>query len=300
MNRLFALALLFTALTPEACAAARDGKPAARSDDADPALWVVKDSDTTIYLFGTVHVLKPGLSWFDDAVKTAFDKSDQLVLEIPLPDPAEAQRVILPLGTDPSGKSLRDKLPADKRAAYEAALAGLGLPAGAFDRLEPWFAAVTISQIKLQRAGYGSEAGAEHALDEAAKAAGKPVSGLETLAQQLGYFHDLPQDAQIEFLTQTIDDLGDFDATIDTMVRKWSAGDPEALARLLNKDVGRLPLLYRVLLKDRNGRWAQWIDQRMRQPGTVFIAVGAGHLAGKDSVQALLGRYHLKAMRIIY
>lgn len=285
---------------PQSPVAAPANAAAMPASDADPALWVVKDADTTIYLFGTVHVLKPGLSWFDEAVKTAFDKSDQLVLEIPLPDPAEAQRLIAPLGIDPTGPTLPEKLPPAKRAAFAAALAKLGVPEHGFDRLQPWFAAVSISQIQLQKAGYGADAGAERTLDAAARAAGKPVSGLETLAQQLGYFHDLPQSAQIEFLTQSIDDLAGFDRTIDVMVKKWSAGDPEALGRLLNKDVGRLPLLYKVLLKDRNSRWAAWIDKRMQQPGTVFIAVGAGHLAGKDSVQAQLQRYHLKAARIIY
>ncbi len=296
---LFLSALFLSTLSLGACASART--PAGHaSGDADPALWVVKDSDTTIYLFGTVHVLKPGLTWFDEAVKTAFDKSDQLVLEIPLPDQAEAQRVILPLAIDPTGPTLPEKLPANKRATYAKALATLGVQPHTFDRFEPWFAAVTISQIQLQKAGYGADAGAEHALDAAAKAAGKPVSGLETLAQQLGYFHALPQQAQIDFLTETIDDLGEFNKTIDAMVKSWGSGDPEALARLLNKDVGRQPLLYKVLLKDRNSRWAGWIDQRMHQPGVVFIAVGAGHLAGKDSVQAQLRRYHLKAERIVY
>src|SRR3546814_10818020 len=94
--------------------------------DADPALWVVKDEDTTIYLFGTVHVLKPGLGWFDEAVKTAFDASDQLMLELVMPeDQAEAAKVMMPLAIDRSGKTLSSRLNPEQLAAYQAAMASV-------------------------------------------------------------------------------------------------------------------------------------------------------------------------------
>lgn len=283
--------------------AAAPPAPASASIPADPALWVVKDEDTTIYLFGTVHVLKPRLSWFDSAVRAAFDKSGQLVLEIPLPDPAEAQKVILPLAVDASGKTLRSKLTEGERKEYEAAMGKLGLPPAAldqFDRLKPWFAAVTIAQIALQKAGYSPDEGAEKALNAAAGTAGKPVSGLETLQQQLGYFDTLPEKDQIAFLMSGVRDLDTFGALIDGMVERWKAGDADGLSKLMNRDVSSQPTLYKVLLADRNARWATWIDNRMKTPGTVFVAVGAGHLAGKDSVQAQLTKYKLKAVRISY
>ena len=261
---------------------------------------MVKDKDTTIYLFGTVHALKPNLSWFDSAVRKAFDASGQLVLEIPLPTPEQAQKVIGPLAMDPTGPTLTQKLPEKSRAAYAAALAKLGVPAAALDRFEPWFAAVTMSQISLQKAGYSAADGAEMALDAAAKAAGKPVTGLETLEQQLGYFHDLPQADQIAFLLESVKDLDKFDTTINAMVDKWKAGDAEGLSKLMNEDLTGQKNLYKVLLVDRNARWATWIDSRMKTPGTVFIAVGAGHLAGKDSVQAQLAKHRIVATRIRY
>ena len=275
--------------------------PAPATVDADPALWVVKDADTTIYLFGTIHVLKPGLSWFDEAVKTAFDKSDQVVLEIPLPDPAEAQKIVLPLAIDSSGKTLTSKIPEAKRAAYAAALAKLGAPPTALDQLQPWFAAVTMSQILLQKAGYSPDNGAEKQIDAAAKAASKPVSGLETLQQQLGYFANLPEADQVAFLLAGVDDIDKFDSTINEMVDDWAKGQPDKLAEVMNRDVNILPNLYKVLLADRNARWATWIDERLKKPGTVFIAVGAGHLAGKDSLQNQLdATYHIKSTRISY
>ena len=283
---------------PAPATAAKPAKVAER--DADPALWVVKDADTTIYLFGTVHILKPGLSWFDEAVRKAFDASQQVVFEIPLEDDATAQSVILPLALAPAGPSLTDKLHADKRALYATVLGKVGLPAAALDRYAPWFAAVTLSQLQLRKAGYDPQSGAERAINAAAKAAGKPVTGLETLKQQLGYFADLPERDQIAFLELGIADFDDGPKQIDTMVADWAKGDPDALARVMNRDIDKLPLLYKVLLKDRNARWADWIDARMKQPGTVFVAVGAGHLAGKDSVQRMLARHRLKAVRIRY
>ena len=290
---------------PQAAPAAPAPAPAAPATEAsipaDPALWVVKDADTTIYLFGTVHALKPRLSWFDSAVRKAFDESGQLVLEIPLPDPAEAQKVVLPLAIDPDGPPLRQKLTEADRATYVAALTKLGVPAAGidqFDSLEPWFAAVTMAQIALQKAGFTPGDGAETALDKAAKAAGKPVSGLETLQQQLGYFHDLPQADQIAFLVAGAKDVDKFDSTINAMVDKWKAGDAEGLSALMNEDLTSQPNLYKVLLVDRNARWADWIDNRLKTPGTVFVAVGAGHLAGKGSVQDQLKTLGITARRI--
>lgn len=275
--------------------------PAAATIDADPALWVVKDADTTIYLFGTIHLLKPGLSWFDEAVKTAFDASDELVQEIVLPDTATVQKVLVATAINPTGPGLSERLPADSRKAYLAALNELGVSAASFDRFDPWFAASNLSILKLAKSGYNPDNGAEQALTAAAKQAGKPVSGLETLEQQFGYFDGLSEKSQIAFLTETVEQLPEVETEIDKMVAQWSAGDTDGLADTLNEGLDATPEVAKVLLFDRNARWANWIADRMEKPGTVFVAVGAGHLAGKDSVQARLASDHqLKAERIRY
>lgn len=268
--------------------------------DADPALWVVKDTDTTIYLFGTVHVLKPGLSWFDEAVKTAFDKSDELVLEMVEPDAATMQGLVLKTAVNPTGPTLTEKLPGDKRAAYAKALVDIGIPAAALDRVDPWFAAVTLSLAGLPKLGYDPATGAERTLGAAAKAANKKVVGLETAEQQLGFFDSLPEPLQIKFLVSTIDDYAKMGAVLDQMVANWSAGDPEALGRVMNEELSETPEIAKVLLADRNARWAEWIGKRLEKPGTVFVAVGAGHLAGADSVQAQLAKHKLAAKRVAY
>ena len=267
--------------------------------DADPALWVVKDEDTTIYLFGTVHVLKPGLSWFDEAVKTAFDKSDQLMLEMVLPDdPAQVGKEMMPLALDQSGKTLSSRLDPDQLAAYQAAMASVGLPAAQFDAFEPWFPAITLSMLPLTKLGYDPEQGAEKQLTSMAKASGKPVAGFETFTEQLGFFDTLPETQQVAFLNSVVKDLDKLGPQLDKMVLLWTKGDPDGLAAAMNESMAATPELAKILLWDRNARWADQIKARMDKPGTVFVAVGAGHLAGEHSVQDYLKARGLKAKRV--
>ncbi len=294
-----ALSAIAMAFALPACAQVAP-KPVQAANDADPALWVVKDKDTTIYLFGTIHVLKPGMTWFDEAVKTAFDRSNQVVLELVMPDPAKMQSLVMATGVSKDGPTLTEQLPADKRAAYAKAVTDLGLPANAFDRFKPWLAATNLSIAPLSKLGYDAANGPEQVITAAAKAAGKPVIGLETAEQQLGYFGGLSQKAQIQFLGSTIDELPKLETTMATMVDEWAKGDPEALAKEMNDSLKDSPEVAKVLLVDRNARWAEWVKTRLGTPGTVFVAVGAGHLAGKDSVQAQLAKLGVQAERVRY
>ncbi len=273
----------------------------AATTDADPALWVVKDEDTTVYLFGTVHVLKPGLSWFDEAVKDAFDKSDEMMLELVLPeDQAAVANTMMPLAMDKSGKTLPSRLTAEELKAYQAAMTSVGLPANAFDMFKPWLPAMTLSVLPLTKYGYDPEQGAEKQRTKFAKAANKPVSGLETLEQQLGFFDSLPENQQVAFLNSVVKDMDKLGQVLDKMVVLWAKGDPDGLAVAMNDSMAATPELAQTLLYDRNARWAEQIQARMAKPGTVFVAVGAGHLAGEKSLQDYLAERGLTAARIDY
>ncbi len=275
--------------------------PAATLTDADPALWVVKDADTTIYLFGTVHVLKPGLGWFDEAVKTAFDKSDEMMLELVMPeDQAAVAKTMMPLAMDTTGKTIPSRLTADELKAYQAAMVSVGVPANAFDSFEPWFPAMTLSVLPLTKLGYDPEQGAEKLLTKFAKDSSKPVSGLETLEEQLGFFDKLPETQQVAFLNSVVRDMDKLGPMLDKMVVLWANGDPDGLAVVMNESMAATPELATMLLYDRNQRWADQIKTRMDKPGTVFIAVGAGHLAGEKSVQDYLKARGLTATRVKY
>jgi uncharacterized protein YbaP (TraB family) len=272
---------------------------AAAVKDVDPALWVVKDADTTIYLFGSVHILKPGLGWFDDGVKTAFDASDQLVLELVEPPAAEVQAMFGKFAMDQKGKALRSKMNDADRAVYEAAMGKLGIPAAALDPFEPWAAAMTLSLLAMQKSGFDPNSGVEKQLTAAANVRKKPIAGLETMAFQLGVFDTLAEAEQVQFLVETAKDIDDAGATMDKMVDLWAAPDPEKLGALMNEEMTSR-VLYDALLTKRNANWAKWISARMAKPGVTFIAVGAGHLAGPTSVQALLQAYGLNATRVAY
>jgi hypothetical protein len=268
-------------------------------DDPDPALWVLKDEDTTIYLFGTVHILKPGMQWFDEAIKDAFDESGELVIEMIEPEPATMMKIVSDLAIDKTGVPLRDKLSPEDRAAYEAALTSLNLPVNAFDPLDPWFASVSLSLVPLMQNGYDTNSGVEDDLTATAKAKNMKIIGLETAEQQLGFFDNLPEDVQIRFLNFNVNSIGDMADGMENMVAHWANANISALAELMNAGLEE-QVLYDTLLSNRNAAWAEWVDERMDQPGTVFMAVGAGHLAGDASLQEKLKERGLKTKRVKY
>jgi uncharacterized protein YbaP (TraB family) len=274
-------------------------EPAARSTYVTPALWAVKDADTTIYLFGTVHVMKPGVDWFKDGVRSAFDRSGELVLEIVEPDDQQALAATMAgkaLARD--GVKLSDRLSSEERTRYQGAMVANGLPWQAFEMFNPWMAGMALSVQPLEKLGYKSELGAEKLLTATAKASGKKIGALETIDQQLGYFAGLPMEQQVKFLNATVDGLPDMDREFARLVQNWQRGEPEKLAAEMNESLEATPELAQVLLIQRNARWAQWIKQRLTQPGTVFIAVGAGHLAGKGSVQEQLKALGISSARV--
>ncbi|WP_084582209.1 TraB/GumN family protein [Sphingomonas azotifigens] len=273
------------------------GSCGAAPREARPALWGVRDGDTTVYLFGTVHLLRPDLRWFGGPVRTAFDRADTLVLELVMPPDAETQSLLDKLGRTPGDPTVA-ALPAPEHAKLESALRQAGLAPQSLDRDEPWLAALTLSLLPLQKLGYDDARGVEQVLQAAAKKAGKHVQGLETAEQQFGYFDHLSAAAQSRLLGDTLAGLPETGANLDAAVTAWSKGDADTLARQLNADLAGNPELRETLLLRRNRAWADWIRARMQAPGTVFVAVGAGHLAGDASVLALLSAKGLKVERI--
>jgi uncharacterized protein len=266
--------------------------------NADPALWVIKDEDTTIYLFGTVHVLRDNIKWFDGGVKAAYDASSEVVFELDLSNPQALQGAVMKLAIDPDGPPLTQKLGPDLTASLEQALKDAGLPLAAFEKFEPWVLPVVMTGAVLAKAGYNPAGGVDMQLVAALKKDGKTLAALETAEEQMGFFDTLPEAVQIAFLKSTIADLPKTGPVLDEMVAAWAKGNPEALDALMNKGMQATPELEKVLLNDRNVRWADWVEKRMAKPGTVFMAVGAGHLAGKNSVQEKLKAKKLTATRI--
>lgn len=276
--------------------ATESAAPASRFVNARPAMWVVRDHDTTIYLFGTIHLLKPQIRWFEGPIRKAFNRADEVVLEVADRDKTASQAEMFQTAFQPNGETTSSKLPEEVQARFLAALEQNGVPAAVFDRMQPWFSALTLAILPLQKHGYDPTRGADHVIEQEALAKKKKLTGLETSSQQMGFFSGMPEALQLSLLTETLNELPSLTETIEKMIVAWSAGEPEALALLLNESVDSNHELRQRLLTDRNANWADWISTRLARPGTVFMAVGAGHLAGKDSVQDMLAARGLNAV----
>lgn len=286
----------FTAVAQAQTPDAKATTPAPAPRQMKPALWKVADEDTTIYLFGTVHALPKGLVWLDGPVAKALDESAELVTEIPELPAAEQQKKVMAIGLL-EGETLRSLMGDAELASYEALLAKLKIPAQNFDPLEPWLVGITLAVMPYAIAGYGAEDGAEAVLRKAARAKGKKLGALETADYQLALFDGLPREAQLKFLHAAVKDFDLSIGLINTMTEEWGTGDPDGLGKLLNENMDD-PELADALLYQRNRNWAVWVRQRLQQPGTVIVAVGAGHLAGPGSVQDALKRQGVETVRV--
>jgi len=234
---------------------------------ATPALWEVRDGDTTIYLFGTFHTLDERTMWFDRSVRAAFDKSGELVLETIAPtDPSEVRAI---------GRAVAGPRPATNS-----------------------FLGATRTAVEQGRAtGLSVDHGADSVLRRAAVDQGKSLSGIELFADQLRTFARIAAAPPVPVPAAAATSAA-APVTLATLLAAWKAGDTGAFTNMLAGFETKAPAAYRLLIADRNVLYGEWIAQRLDQPGTVFVAVGSGHLAGKDSVQNWLSARGIEARRI--
>ncbi|HCP65144.1 MAG TPA: TraB/GumN family protein [Hyphomonadaceae bacterium] len=270
------------------------------SQKATPAMWVVKDRDTTIYLFGTFHLMAPGIDWNHGKVKSAFESADTLKLEIANIE-AEAPiigNLMASKGQLPAGQTIYDGLTEAQKTALSAIIAQSGFPPEAIQQMRPWMGSLILSLGLYQKLGLDPNQGVDKTLDGLARAANKPVEGFETGAEQIGFFANLTDDQQKAMLVSTIEDWDQATTMLNDMIDAWKTGNADKLGDLMNTSLRSQPELSKLILADRNKRWADWIATRMATPGTVFVAVGAGHLSGPDSVQAFLKQKRIKSTRV--
>ncbi len=260
-----------------------------------PAIWLLSRGDTKIYLFGTVHILPPELQWRSAALDRVIGEADELVLEIAAdemeqPDPAALQTMML-------GKTapLEWRVSPSRRAALRAMVADSGLQPVMLDQMQTWAATMTLSVAQLLNAPeYGDDieeamtrmSGAEDVLTAAFRESGKPISGVESVGEQMGFFGSMSFTAQREMLEEMVDAHASGEgAAFDPNESGWVSGDVDSIAEEM---LTMRPDLYDALLTRRNAAWTDWLIARLDRPGTVLFAVGAGHLAGEHSVQAML------------
>jgi len=267
---------------------------------AEPAIWVVKGPHATVYLFGTIHALQKGDVWHSPKIDAAIQQSQTLWLEIPnVDDAASMQPLIMQLGMD-QAHPLSTKLTPDQMAKLTKAANSVGLPGGEamFETFKPWLAALTLSIAPLMQAGYDPSTGVEVELKPEFVKANKPVKGFETAEEQMRYFADIPEKSQVDFLSSELDD---FDSAIDKfkqILAAWSAGDTDALDKLNNADFrDKYPDLFQILVVKRNQKFTTQIQDLLKGDGVSFVAIGAGHLVGKDGVPAMLEKQGYKVTR---
>lgn len=264
-----------------------------------PGLWVIRDADSTLYLYGTVHVLRPQTVWRWGDVERAFDSADQIWFEISNPDD---QAAMMPLvqqyGISPD-RPLNTLLTPAENAELAEAANSINVPSAQMNIFRPWLAGLTLSVAPLVKAGYDPQSGVELSLKARAQAAGKPVHGFETIDEQVRILAGLPEAQQLQFLRGVLEGYEDATTELDGLVTAWSRGDVRAVEQLGVTEMRReSPAIYRAMLTDRNTNWAGQIQSLLNGEGTAFIAVGAAHLTGPDSVQNILARRGVRVVRI--
>lgn len=265
-----------------------------------PALWEVADSDTKVYLFGTIHMLPASSTWRTPALEQALSSSQSLYVEtiVDQAKPQELAAELARLGIQQGLPPIAQRVAPEKRPLLEAAIKKTSVPRPFFDQMETWAAAFTLLGVQFQALGLQGEHGVEAVLRNSFANAGKPVGQLETNSEQLSFFDTLPEDAQRALLEGSIDAPQEMRVQFNAMIDSWLRGDVDAIARTFNEDLAASPALMDALIRRRNANWSKWIERRMASPGTVMVAVGAGHLAGESSVQRQLEQSGLKVTRI--
>ena len=257
---------------------------------AQPPVWVVSDADSELVVLGSIHVLPPGLDWRPPALTRAIAAADDLWFELPFDPASEAEtgRLAVKYGTLPAGKSLFSLLSArDSRRLQRLAIAYGVSPAG-LDGLQPWLAEVVLAGGVYRQAGAGKDTGVEKSLSAEAPASAARRA-FETPAEQIAILGGAPMAEQIASLRQTMTEIEDAPDEYADLIKAWMAGDLKALDRQAIRPLRRTsPALFQRLVTERNVRWTQVLDARLKGRGRTVVVVGMGHLIGSSGLPARL------------
>jgi len=265
-----------------------------------PALWKVSGAEANIYIFGSVHALKPGTVWLSDDLHRKIASATAVYMEVSAEEqqPEVLVRLIRQYGLLPQGDSLKKHLPDTIYVKLGAALGELGVPEAAYDRFKPWTADMVYTASKFDQAGYSPRAGVEATILGVAKAGHVRVEGLETAEFQIALLGSLTEPEVIEMLRDDLADKDQIAAVMGRLTDSWSSGDVDDLATYFAKESGTDPELRRKMFTDRNTSWVVKIQAMMEKPGNYVVVVGAGHLVGPESLIALLQKAGVTVERV--
>ena len=281
--RLLALCLL-------GCLTAHAGSP----------VWAIHGDHNTVYLAGSVHLLKANDAALPSAFDRAYASSRSLVMELDLGkvDPMQAAGWMMEHGTLPEGSNLRQTIGEERYRRVSAEATRLGLPMQMADQFAPWVLGLQLMELQYAQLGFDSQSGVEQQLEQRAQADGKSTSGLETLSEQLGVFGTLTPEQQTKFLDLVVTEMRDVGSDTQAVVTAWRAGDSTKLAALLSDEYKSFPALYRTLVSDRNKRWVPQIERLLKERDNYFVVVGALHLVGEGGLLELMRRDGFKAEQL--
>lgn len=257
---------------------------------AQPPVWVVRDADSEMVLFGSVHVLPPGLDWRPQALNRALAQADDVWFELPVGPESEQEvaRLAASLGVLPPGKSLFAMLPPTDAQRLVKVAEAYGVDKSTLDRLEPWLAEVALGGAVYRKAQADTANGVEQAIAAAAPP-GAQRRALETPAQQIAFFDGAPLADQITSLRQTIAEIDDDPEGYKELVAAWMAGDVKALDKEALAPMRKTtPGVFRRLVTERNAAWVRQLDARLKGRGRTVVVVGVGHLIGEGGLPAQL------------
>lgn len=263
-------------------------------------LWKAPGDKNTVYILGSIHLLKREHATLKPIVQEVFSKSRRLVLEIDLVNegPAKFQQLLMQKGVNVDGKLLPQQLSPETYELTAQRAAELGVDLKLLASFKPWVVALTMVVMELQKLGYDPNSGIDHQLAQRAKQANKPVSGLETAEFQIDFFSRLSPPEQDMFLRRSLLEMDQLEKSVDDMVDAWNRGDVERGEKLFLESMRDYPALKTKLIDERNRSWIPQLEQFLKQDEDILVVVGAAHLVGKEGVIELLNArgYKLEQM----
>ncbi len=255
-------------------------------------LWRVRSGAGTLYLLGSIHYLKRDNYPLKKPIQEAFENSRTLVLEIDLQrDAARAQQVMLEKALYPDGANLQQNISPQTYQLAEQRARELGVDLLQMRQFKPWFVALSLLSVKLQKMGFDANFGLDRVLADKAKSSGKTIRGLETVEFQIGLLDQLSSAEQDSMLRQTLTEMDLLDKSLEQIVQSWNSGDVDALERLLLSGMKEYPDLYEKIVIDRNRRWLGDLIKVLEQGNSTLVVVGAAHLVGRDGLIDLLKQH---------
>jgi uncharacterized protein len=263
-------------------------------------VWAIHGDHNTVYLAGSVHLLKANESALPPGFERAYSSSRTLVMELDLGklDPAQAASWMMEHGMLGEGNDLHKAIGDDRYRRVSAEAARLGLPMEMANQLQPWVLGLQLMELQYTQLGFDSQSGVEEQLEHRAQADGKPTAGLETLEQQLGLFGALTPGEQAKFLDLIVMDMRDVGKDTQAVIAAWRVGDAARLAALLGDEYKEFPTLYRSLVTERNARWVPEIEKLLREKDNCLVVVGALHIVGEGGLLDLIRRDGFKAEQL--